>query len=55
MPPGGVPGGLLPWLNPVYRDESLKRFPNYDELWTTREPNSPITPAEPAIEALERT
>ena len=28
---------MLPWLNPVFRDESLKRFPNYDELWATRQ------------------
>jgi peptidoglycan biosynthesis/recognition FemAB-like protein len=33
---------LLPWFNPVYRDETLKRFPNYDELWTVR----PGKPAE---------
>jgi hypothetical protein len=33
---------LLPWFNPVYRDQTLKRFPNYDELWTVR----PGKPAE---------
>jgi len=26
---------LLPWLNPVYRDDTLKRFPNYRELWAS--------------------
>src|SRR5262245_58592832 len=26
---------LLPWLNPVYGDETLKRFPNYRELWAS--------------------
>jgi len=27
---------LLPWINPVHRDEILKRFPNYHELWTAK-------------------
>jgi len=26
---------VLPWLNPVYRDDTLKRFPNYRELWAS--------------------
>jgi hypothetical protein len=38
---------LLPWFNPVYRDATLKRFPNYDELWTLR----PVKPAEEARES----
>jgi hypothetical protein len=25
---------VMPLINPVFRDETLKRFPNYHELWT---------------------
>ncbi len=24
---------VLPWLEPTHRDETLRQFPNYDELW----------------------
>jgi len=29
---------LLRWINPVHRDATLKRFPNYHELWAAKTP-----------------
>lgn len=46
---------LLPWLAPVRHDKTLKRFPNYDELWAAtgsgRAPQgSPEPPSAPLAE-----
>jgi hypothetical protein len=28
-------GRILPWLEPTRYDKTLKKFPNYDELWAS--------------------
>jgi hypothetical protein len=34
-------GRILPWLEPTRYDKSLKKFPNYDELWASAGDSKP--------------